>query len=336
MAFNFMSEQKKALITGISGMDGSNLSKYLLSLGYKVFGTIRRHSVSEAQDLRICDQKNIETLYADLTDKTSLERILKISKPDEIYNLAAMSHVRVSFDVPNYTLQVNTMGVLRLLDAYKEICPKAKFYQASSSEMFGSSVDSDMYQRETTHMTPVSAYGCSKLAAYHLVRNYRYAYNLFATNGILFNHSGKGRGSNFVEQKIIKTMVLIKHGLANKLELGNLKSSRDVGSSEDFVRAMHLILNYKEPSDWVIATGVTHSIEQFCEIVSQKIGIDYKKYLCYNPIHERAQELPYLRGDATKAKNLLGWEPKVSLDEMIQSMIDGWEEKIKTGCLISL
>ena len=298
---------KVAFITGISGMDGANLSEYLLSLGYEVHGIIRRHSTSESQDIRL-QGLNVKTYYGDLLDQGGLEKLLKQIQPDEIYNLAAQSHVRVSFDIPQFTLQTNTVGVLNLLEAYRTACPGAKFYQASSSEMFGSSVDADGYQRETTPMHPVSPYGCAKLAAYHLVRTYRSSYGLHCSNGILFNHSGYRRGLAFVEQKICHAAVRIKLGLQDSLELGNLSSYRDIGNSKDYVRAMHLMLQQPEPGDWVVSTGECWSIDEIARYVFQKLGVSLDLIKCTDT-YKRPQELNYLKGDSSKIR-ALGWKPE--------------------------
>jgi len=253
---------KKAFITGIGGQDGSYLAEYLISLGYEVHGIVRRNSVPEHQQSRIEDiRENLHVYYGDLLDQSSIEHLLDKIQPDEIYNIAAQSHVRISYDIPQFTAQTNALGVLNVLEAYRRSCPKARFYQASSSEMFGSSVDPDGFQRETTRMTPVSPYGCSKVFGYNIVRNYRNAYKLHANNGILFNHESPRRGSNFVTNKVVKTAVQIKLGLVKELELGNLDAYRDWGHSKDYVRAMHLIMQQDEPGDWVVATGETRSVE---------------------------------------------------------------------------
>lgn len=321
---------KKVLITGITGQDGSYLSEYLLELGYEVHGIVRRQSVAENQSSRIekIDQK-IKTYYGDLLDEHSIYRILDRVKPDEIYNLAAMSHVRVSFDVPSFTIKTNSIGVLNMLEAYREVVPEAKFYQASSSEMFGNSVDSDGCQRLTTVMNPVSPYGCSKVMGYNLTRHYRNAYNLFACNGILFNHESPRRGTNFVTNKVIKAAVEIKKGLRNKLELGNLDSSRDWGHSYDYVRAMHLILNHESSRDWIVATGETRTVRELCDYVFTTLGLNYQDYVVQKEKYMRAEELKYLRGDSTEIREKLGWKPLYTFESMVDEMIESWNNKIK-------
>jgi len=322
--------KKKALITGIAGQDGSYLTEYLLGKGYEVAGIIRRHSVSENQDSRLDPTlKNVKTYYGDLLDYPSLYRIVSEVMPDEIYNLGAMSHVRISFDVPSFTIQANGLGVLHLLEIYRALCPQAKFYQASSSEMFGNSVDEDGFQRLTTPMNPVSPYGCAKLLAYNLVRHYRHAYGLFAANGILFNHESPRRGSNFVTNKIVKAAVEIKKGLKDKLELGNLDSYRDWGHSKDYVRAIHMILQYDTPEEWIVSTGKTHSVRELCEYVFKKLEMDYKDYVVQNPKFMRPEELKYLKGDSSKSRKLLKWQPEYTFESMLDEMIDSWDKKIK-------
>ena len=320
---------KKAFITGINGQDGSYLAEYLVGLGYEVHGIIRRNSTSENQDARIAhlDEK-IHTYYGDLLDQSSIERILRNVMPDEIYNLAAQSHVRISFDVPQFTVATNALGIVNMLEAYRQICPNAKFYQASSSEMFGDSVDSDMFQRESTPMTPVSPYGCSKLFSYSLVRNYRKAYKLHACNGILFNHESPRRGSNFVTTKVVKSAVEIKLGLRDKLEMGNLDSYRDWGHSKDYVRAMHMIINNDTPEDFVVSTMDTHSVRDLCDVVFKHLGMDYKDYVVQNPKFLRPEELPYLKGDSSKIRKTLGWKPEYTFETLIQEMVDYWMEKL--------
>jgi GDPmannose 4,6-dehydratase len=321
---------KKAFITGINGQDGSYLAEYLLSLGYEVHGIVRRNSVSENQQNRFSDEirEKLKINYGDLLDQGSLERLLSEIQPDEIYNLAAQSHVRVSYEIPQFTVQTNALGVLNILEAYRRTCPTAKFYQASSSEMFGNSIDEDGFQRETTRMTPVSPYGCSKVFAYNIVKNYRNAYNLHACNGILFNHESPRRGSNFVTNKVVKTAVRIKLGLENKLELGNMDSYRDWGHSKDYVKAMHLIINHDVAEDFVVSTMTTHSVREMVEYVFKKLDLDYTKYVSQDSKFLRAEELKYLKGDSTKIRKTLGWKPEYTFETLLDDMIEGWLEKL--------
>ena len=318
---------KKAFITGIGGQDGSYLAEHLVTLDYDVHGIVRRNSVSEHQQSRIDHlSKNVTVYYGDLLDQSGLERLLREIQPDEIYNLAAQSHVRVSYDNPQFTIQTNAVGVLNILEAYRSACPNAKFYQASSSEMFGSSVDPDGFQRETTPMKPVSPYGCSKVFGFNIVRNYRNAYNLHASNGILFNHESPRRGSNFVTNKVVKTAVQIKLGLADKLELGNLDAYRDWGHSKDYVRAMHLILQQNKPDDWVVATGETRSVRDMCEYVFSKLGLNYEDYVIQNGKFLRPEELPYLKGDSSRIRTELGWKPEYTFEMLMDEMVEHWME----------
>lgn len=320
---------KKAFITGINGQDGSYLTEYLLSLGYEVHGIIRRNSVPEHQQSRIeFVRENLHVSYGDLLDISGLTKLLQKIQPDEIYNLAAQSHVRISFDVPEFTTQVNALGALNLLEAYRNCCPGARYYQASSSEMFGTAVDEDGYQRETTAMKPTSPYGCAKVFAFNITRNYRHSYNLHAVNGILFNHESPRRGSNFVTNKVVKGAVLIKKGKSKKLELGNMDSYRDWGHSQDYVRAMHLIINHSTPDDFVVATGQTHSVREMTEYVFSKLGLDYRDYVVQNPIYLRPEELPYLRGDSSKLRSTFNWTPKYNFSEMLDEMIAFWMERL--------
>ncbi len=322
--------KKRALITGLGGQDGSYLAEYLNSLGYEVHGIIRRHSVSENQDSRINHlSDDITTYYGDLLDYPSLVRIITEVQPDEIYNLGAMSHVRISYDVPSFTLQTNGLGVLHLLEVYKTFAPQAKFYQASSSEMFGNSIDDDKTQRLTTPMNPVSPYGCAKLLAYNLVRHYRHAYGLHACNGILFNHESPRRGSNFVTNKVVKSAVEIKKGHRDQLELGNMDSYRDWGHSKDYVRAMHMIINHETPREFIVATGETHSVRELCDYVFSQLGMNYEDYVVQNPKFMRPEELNYLRGDPSSSRDILGWEPEYTFETLLDDMIDTWMDKIQ-------
>ena len=320
---------KKALITGITGQDGSYLSEHLLSLGYEVYGIFRRHSVAENQNYRLQQVKGeIKGFYGDLLDYPSLVRIIQEVQPDEIYNLGAMSHVRISFDMPSFTIQTNALGVLNMLEVYRTLCPNAKFYQASSSEMFGNNVDEDGIQRLTTPFDPVSPYGVAKVMGYNLVRHYRKAYKLHACNGILFNHESPRRGSNFVTNKVVKTAVQIKKGLVDVLELGNMDSSRDWGHSYDYVRAMHMILNHDTPEEFIVATGESHTVRDLCDVVFSKLGMNYKDYVVQNPKFMRPEELRYLRGDPSKAREVLGWKPEYTFESMLEEMIERWEREL--------
>jgi GDPmannose 4,6-dehydratase len=319
---------KRALITGITGQDGSYLSEYLLELGYEVHGIVRRHSTAENQSSRlhhINDQ--ITRHYGDLTDEYSLMTVVRQVKPDEIYNLAAMSHVRISFDMPSFTIKTNSLGVLGMLECFKQECPEGKFYQASSSEMFGNSIDSDLHQRLTTAMTPVSPYGVSKVMGFNLTRHYRDAYKLYAVNGILFNHESPRRGINFVTNKVVKSAVDIKKGRLDKLELGNLDSYRDWGHSKDYVRAMHMMVNHTEARDWIVATGETHSVRELCKYVFSSLGMNYEDYVVQNEKFMRPEELKYLCGDSSDIKTVLGWKPVYTFETMLDEMIEYWQQQ---------
>jgi GDPmannose 4,6-dehydratase len=315
---------KKAFITGINGQDGSYLAEYLLSLGYDVYGIVRRNSVAENQQNRFSNEtrEKLNISYGDLLDQSSLEHLLDKIQPDEIYNLAAQSHVKVSFEIPQFTAQTNALGVMNLLEAYRRSCPKAKFYQASSSEMFGNCIDADGFQRETTSMHPVSPYGCSKLFGYSLVRNYRNSYNLHAVNGILFNHESPRRSSNFVTSKVVKGAVNIKYGYQHILELGNMDSYRDWGHSKDYVRAMHSIINHDKPDDFVVSTMQTHSVLDMVKYVFAKLDLDYTKCVVQNEKFLRPEELKYLKGDSTKIRQTLGWKPEYTFETLMDDMID--------------
>ena len=323
---------KRAFITGINGQDGSYLSEYLLSLGYEVHGMVRRNSTAETQSARlhsILSNPNMNTHYGDLLDQTSIEKLLSQIKPDEIYNLGAQSHVRISYDIPQFTVQTNSVGVVNMLEAYKRICPNSKFYQASSSEMFGLTVEADGFQRETTIMNPVSPYGCSKVFSYNMIRHYRRAYGLHACNGILFNHESPRRGSNFVTNKVVKNACMIALGMADKLELGNMDSYRDWGHSKDYVKAMHKILNHDVADDFVVSTMETHSVREMCDVVFSYLALDYKDYVTQNPKFLRPEELPYLKGDSTKIRETLKWKPEYTFKELMHEMCDHWMDVLR-------
>ena len=320
---------KKAFITGIAGQDGSYLAEYLLGMGYEVYGIIRRNSVPENQQSRLENVRgNLHVSYGDLLDQSSIEHLLDKVQPDEIYNIAAQSHVRISYDIPQFTTQTNALGVLNVLEAYRRSCPTAKFYQASSSEMFGSSVDTDGYQRETTPMTPVSPYGCTKVFGYNIVRNYRNAYKLHASNGILFNHESPRRGSNFVTNKVVKSAVEIYLGQRKDLVLGNLDAYRDWGHSKDYVRAMHLILQQPEAGDWVVATGETRSVRDMCKYVFGKLDMNYQDFVKQDDKFLRPEELPYLKGDSSRIR-ALGWTPEYTFETMMDEMIEYWTVQLR-------
>ena len=318
---------KKALITGINGQDGSYLAELLVSINYEVWVTVKRNSVSETQSSRIehlRDSGLINLEYADLTDMASLISILSKVQPDEVYNLAAQSHVRVSFDQPIYTANVTGVGTLNLLETVRMVSPHSKIYQASSSEMFGNTIDEDGYQRETTPMNPVSPYGCAKVFSYNICRNYRNAYGMKIWNGILFNHESPRRGTNFVTNKVVKAAVRISLGLQEKLHIGNLDASRDWGHAKDYVEAMWLMLQSETPDDYVCATGVSHTVKDLCDYTFSTLGLDYKDYIVIDEKHFRPEELENLKGDSSKLKNNLGWVQEYTFETMLDEMINYW------------
>ena len=315
---------KKAFITGITGQDGSYLAEFLLNKGYEVHGLIRRSSSfnTERIDHLYRDFHDTDTRlflhYGDLSVSGQLMDLLHSIQPDEIYHLGAQSHVRVSFDMPEYTGDVTGLGTLRILEAIRKTGIKTKFYQASSSEMFGAASPP---QSENTIFQPRSPYAAAKVYAYYIVHNYRDAYGIFAANGILFNHESPRRGETFVTRKITRAATQIKLGLKNKLFLGNLEAKRDWGFAGDFVEAMWLMLQQDKPDDFVIATGETHSVREFTEKVFSKLDLDYNKYVSVDPRYFRPTEVDVLLGDASKAKKALGWKPKVTFDALIDMMI---------------
>jgi GDPmannose 4,6-dehydratase len=317
---------KKALITGITGQDGSYLAEFLLSKGYEVYGIVRRAStfITDRIDHIYQDphDKNIRMrlIYGDLCDASSLNRILQQVKPEEIYNLGAQSHVRVSFDVPEYTADTVAVGTLRILDAIRDTGVKTRFYQASSSEMFGKV--QAVPQNEETPFYPRSPYAVAKLYGHWITVNYRESYDMYACSGILFNHESPRRGETFVTRKITQAVARIKAGLQAKVYLGNLDSKRDWGYAKEYVEAMWLMLQQDKPDDYVIATGETHTVREFLERAFDCVKLDYKKYVEIDPKYFRPAEVDLLIGDASKAKKKLGWEPKVKFDELVKIMVD--------------
>jgi GDPmannose 4,6-dehydratase len=317
---------KRALITGITGQDGSYLAELLLEKGYEVHGVIRRsssfntqridHIYRDAHDPR----SRLFLVHGDLSDSSALNTILRQVVPDEIYNLGAQSHVRVSFDVPEYTTDVTAIGTIRILEAIREAGIKPKFYQASSSEMFGKTVETP--QKETTPFHPRSPYACAKVFAYYATVNYREAYNLFACNGILFNHESERRGETFVTRKITRAATRIKLGLQDKLYLGNLDAKRDWGYAKDYVEAMWLMMQAEKSDDYVIATGETHSVKEFVEAAFSYLDLDWQEHVEIDPWYYRPSEVDLLLGDASKARKELGWEPRVSFPELVRLMVD--------------
>lgn len=323
---------KVALITGINGQDGSYLSELLIQKGYEVHGILKRNSVAENQTARldsVYNKINKNLQYADLTDMASLIRVINQVKPDEIYNLAAQSHVRISFDQPIYTTNVVALGALNLLEAVLHSGIKTKVYQASSSEMFGNTIDADGYQRESTSMNPVSPYGCAKVFAYNITRNYRNAYGMFASNGILFNHESPRRGTNFVTNKVVKEAVKIYYGLSQELRLGNLEATRDWGHAKDYVEAMWRILQLENPDDYVCATGRSKSVRDLVEYVFNSLNLDWKKYVKQDEKFMRPEELCDLKGDSSKLKLHTDWQPTYTLETMLDEMIEYWKKELK-------
>jgi GDPmannose 4,6-dehydratase len=314
---------KKAFITGVTGQDGSYLAELLLQKGYEVHGLIRRSSsFNTARVDAIYKHENFTLHYGDLSDAGRLTTLLGITIPDEVYNLGAQSHVKVSFDIPEYSMDIDATGTLRLLEAIRAVglTKTCKFYQASSSEMYGKVVE--IPQTEKTPFYPRSPYGCAKVAAYWLTVNYRESYDMFACNGILFNHESPRRGETFVTRKITRAATRIKLGLQDELVLGNLTASRDWGFAGDYVEAMWCMLQHDKPDDYVIATGETHSVQEFCDLVFTKLGLDYSKYVRIDEKYYRPAEVDILLGDPTKAIQQLGWKPKVSFNGLIDMMVE--------------
>ena len=316
---------KKALITGITGQDGSYLTEFLLKKGYEVYGIIRRSSSFHTGRIDHLykdphDKPALKLIYGDLTDGSNLSTIVNDIEPDEVYNLGAQSHVRVSFDMPIYTANVDALGTLRLLEAIRTTKKPPRFYQASSSEMYGKVVETP--QTEKTPFYPRSPYGCAKVYSFWQTVNYREAYDMFACNGILFNHESPRRGETFVTRKITRAAARIKLGLQKKLYLGNLDAKRDWGFAGDYVETMWLILQQEKAEDFVIAMGETHSVKEFLVEVFGHLGLDWQEYVSIDPRYYRPTEVDILQGDASKAKKVLGWEPKVSFRELARMMTD--------------
>ncbi len=312
-------KQKVALITGITGQDGSYLAEFLLSKGYKVYGIVRRSSVEKFDNINHLRDK-IELIQGDLTDQNSLNFTIKELDPDEVYNLAAQSFVPTSWNQPLLTADVTALGVTRLLEAIRLNNPKIRCYQASSSEMFGKVLETP--QTEKTPFYPRSPYGVAKVYGHFITVNYRESYNIFACSGILFNHESPRRGLEFVTRKVSCGVAQIKLGVQKELRMGNLDAKRDWGFAGDYVEAMWLMLQQEHPDDYVIATGETHSIRELCEIAFQHMGLDYREFVISDPRFLRPAEVDFLCGDATKARNVLGWKPKVSFKDLICMMVD--------------
>jgi GDPmannose 4,6-dehydratase len=317
---------KKALITGITGQDGSYLAELLLEKGYEVYGIVRRSSSFNTNRIEHIYQDpheanvRLRMVYGDLNDASSLNKVLRDLQPDEIYNLGAQSHVRVSFDVPEYTAEITALGTTRLLEAIRDLGLKPKFYQASSSELYGKVLE--VPQSEKTPFYPRSPYACAKAYAHYITVNYRESYDLFACAGILFNHESERRGETFVTRKITRAATRIKLGLQDKLYLGNLDARRDWGHAKDYVEAMWLMLQQEAPDDYVVATGEQHSVQEFVEEAFGRLDLDWREYVKIDPRYYRPAEVETLLGDASKARRVLGWEPKISFKELVRLMVE--------------
>ena len=310
---------KTALITGVTGQDGSYLAELLLSKDYKVVGTKRRSSIINTLNIdHLYNNPNFKMVYGSMNDVGSMHRLLSEVRPDEVYNIAAQSHVRTSFDIPEETVDTIAMGTMRLIEACRTVVPNCRFYQASSSEMYGDNLESP--KNEETRMTPASPYACAKLFGHNIVRNYRIGYGMHASSGILFNHESPRRGETFVTRKVTRAAARIKLGKEKVLKLGNLDAIRDWGFAGDYVEAMWLMLQQDKPDDYVIATGECHTVREMVQIAFNMAGLDYEKYVEIDPKYYRPHEVPHLKGDASKANRVLGWKPRHSFEDLIKMM----------------
>ena len=325
---------KKALITGITGQDGSYLAEFLLAKGYEVHGLVRRSSsfnrgrIEHIREDERAEKTRFRLVYGDLNDASSLNHVLRTFQPDEIYNLGAQSHVRVSFDIPEYTAEVTGIGCLRILEAIRESGLNCRFYQASSSELYGKVVETP--QRETTPFYPRSPYACAKAFAFYSTVNYRESYGAYAVNGILFNHESPRRGETFVTRKITRGVANIRQGLEKKLYLGNLDAKRDWGYAGDYIEGMWLMMQQPQSEDYVLATGETHSVREFVELAFEYAGLDWRQHVEIDPRYFRPAEVDLLLGDATKARTQLGWKPKVTFTDLVHMMVDADIELLRT------
>lgn len=330
-----VTNNKVAMVSGCTGQAGSFLAEILLEKGYKVIGLKRRTSLlaTDRIDHLLSKHPNFSLHYFDLADTGNIWNLLEKHKPNEFYNLACQSHVKVSFEQPEYTCDTAGFAVIRILEAIRAICPTCKFYQSSSSELYGVSKDYDEKgYTEESQMIPASPYACAKMFAYNVCNNYRGAYGMYICNGILFNMESARRGETFVTQKIVNAVAAIKHGKQKELRLGNLDAKRDWGHSKEYARAMYLMMQYPVSDNYVVATGKTNSVRDFCKLAFEYAGLDYSKYVVVDPVYFRPQEVPYLLGNASKAKQVLGWEAKTTFEELVKEMYDAAEKRILRNC----
>ena len=328
---------KKALITGITGQDGYYLSKLLLEKGYQVYGLVRRSSqfnTSRIDELisENHESENLKLFFSDMTDPTSISSLINSLMPDEIYNLAAQSHVAVSFVNPLYTSEVSSIGTISILEAIKNSRKDIKYYQASSSEMYGGEVEEELF--ENSEFNPKSPYAAAKLFSHNITKIYRESYGIFAVNGILFNHESPARGETFVTRKISRAVGRINQGTQTKLTLGNLNAKRDWGFAGDYVEGMYSMLQFDKPEDWVLATGESHSVSEFCHLAFSYFDLDWNNYVISNKKYERPNEVKFLLGDYSKAKKLLGWQPKTSFKELVEMMVESDNSLAKSEKLL--